>query len=135
MIVFLTTVVAGWLVVAQSDPAPKMAEKKVVEVVVEVGNGKFVDDPKKPVPTTAVTMDAKGRFRRGKAGFEPTDAGVLVATELKGQDFVRLRIDLDDAAETPAVLILRVVDRITKSVPDGKRVELTFSYTTEAGKK
>ncbi|MBA4191571.1 MAG: hypothetical protein C0467_26630 [Planctomycetaceae bacterium] len=135
MLVFVTTIVGGWLAATQPAPEPKKAEKKVVEVVVEIGNGKFVEDPKKPIPTAVVTMDAKGQFRSGVNPFGQIDPGLLVAKELKTQDFVRLRIDLDNPTDTSGVLVLRLVDRITRSVPDGKRVELKFTYKTDAEKK
>ena len=48
---------------------------------------------------------------------------------------MRVEVELDFPAETPAPLLLKVIDQVKRGVKDGKRVELKFTYlaTPEKG--
>lgn len=103
-----------------------------MEVVLSIGNGKVAEDPK--VSPVVLAVDASGQFRSGADLLGRIDLGELVADSLKDKDFVRYRIDLDAPDTTSAILILKLIDQVQRSVKGGKRVELTFSYRPEPKK-
>lgn len=130
MILFI---VAHTLLLAITLP-PGDEERVWTSVRIVIGNGVVKEDPKARVLPLVLGMSAKGGFWNDATVFEKFDPGVYVARTLKNEDFARLQIDLDDPDNTRAGLVLWVIDRVSKNVPDGKRVELTFTYWADAKK-
>jgi hypothetical protein len=116
--------------------APMEDEKLVrTEVVILIGNGKLVEDPRNSVATSVLAMDDKGQFRSDGALLGRIDFEEDVSDSLKKCDFARYRIDLDFPETTPAPIVLDIIKQFQRAVKDGKRVELRIAYATKPMKE
>ncbi|MBA4065349.1 MAG: hypothetical protein C0501_16885 [Isosphaera sp.] len=117
---------------AAGTAPPGGKKKEWVAVVLTIGNGKVTEA--KSVSDTHLHVDPKGRVRLGK-WLVWVDPGEYAAACLKDQDFAHIIVELDFPDETPAPVVLRVIDQLKRGVKDGKRVELTIRYlaTPEKG--
>ena len=98
------------------------------DVLVVFGNGKPNGAPMKFVPQAVYAMDKTGQFRSGAVILGKIDFSEHFAKELKKQPLCRVRIDLDDPNNTPAGLVLKVIDDAHRAAKDGTRIELKLTY-------